>query len=186
MTDIVHEVRPGTLGATYSYRLGDDGLYWQAGRTNGHIAYADVTRVELITYAAEGETQGQCKLKRRSGKPLRIRTHSFDGLGDLEDRTSTYRPFVRELCKRIAAAAPQARFLSGSTTMWYIWIVLLAVLGTVGVFLLLAILGAPPLAFDLMFGLLVVAGIIPFVWRQIRRGGQNDFDPQDPPAEFFA
>lgn len=98
----------------------------------------------------------------------------------------TYRPFIRELCKRVASAAPQARFLSGSNIMWYIWIVLLVFLGSVSVLLLFALLGGPPLAFHLMFGLLLMAVLIPIVWRQIRRGGQSDFDPQDPPAEFFA
>ncbi len=185
MTTVVHEVRPSTLGATYTYRLEDDGLRWEAGRSKGQIAYADITHVRLVTYVAEGETQGQCKLKQRSGRPMRIRTHHFDGLGNLEDRTLTYRPFIRELCKRVASAAPQARFLSGSNIMWYIWIVLLVFLGSGSVLLLFALLGGPPLAFHLIFGLLLMAGLIPFVWRQIRRGGQRDFDPQDPPAEFF-
>lgn len=186
MTTIVHEVRPSLLGATYSYRLEDDVLHWQAGRSKGHIAFADITRIRLVTYVADGETQGQCTLKQRSGKPLKIRTHHYNGLGDFENRTPTYRPFIRELCRRVATASPQARFLAGSTVMWYVWIALIVLCSVVSVLLVLALLGGAPSLFELMFGLTIMVGAIPFVWRQIRRGGQNEFDPQDPPTEFFA
>lgn len=185
MTTIVHEVRPSLLGATYSYRFEDDALHWQAGRSKGQIAFADITRIRLVTYVADGETQGQCTLKQRSGKPLKIRTHHYNGLGDFEDRTSTYSPFIRELCRRAATASPQARFLAGSSAMWYVWLAILVLCCSVSVLLLLALSGGAPSWIGMMLGLAFMATAIPFVWRQFRRGGQKDFDPQDPPADLL-
>jgi hypothetical protein len=56
----------------------------------------------------------------RNGRKIDIDNAHFAGIGNFEDRSETYVPFVRAALARIRALAPEARARAGSATMSYV------------------------------------------------------------------
>ena len=110
------------------------------------------------------------------------RSHHYMGLNRFEDRSHTYAPLIGELCRRVAAVHPNARFIAGSTGMWFVYLMLVVLMSGLGILLLLV-----PL--ETLFSMTGAAGaliaLVMFgstVWRMMRKGKGRDFDPQQPPA----
>ncbi|AKI01531.1 hypothetical protein IMCC20628_02836 [Hoeflea sp. IMCC20628] len=134
---LLHSVRNGLMDKESLFALEPDRLFWSGKSGTDSVAYADIISVRLTSYSisargSEG-THYQAKVSRRGGRSIKIRSHHYVSLGNYENRSDSYAPFIRELCRRIASHAPKARFFSGSTALWVFWIVaaLLFVLGAV-------------------------------------------------------
>lgn len=183
MTKTEHIVRASMLDTARTYHIGDDALNWQDDRTNGRIAFTEVAKIVLIDYPSIGGSQGQCVVRSRSGKKLKIRSHHYESLGSFEDRSLTYRHFVRELCRRVAVAAPDARFVTGSTVLWFVWLTLLVLCALVGSLVVWALVGEVSFPLGSVAAIAVLIAFGPIVWRMVREGPSQSFDPNDPPFE---
>jgi hypothetical protein len=128
-----------------------------------------------------GGEQFQCTVRGRKGGKVKIRSHHYRSLGNFEDRSGTYAPFIRELVHRISARSSQARFLAGSSVTWAVWLTLAVLWVGVVVLLIAALLdGATlPRAGIAAIVICLIAG--PFIWRRIRQGSGREFDPAHPP-----
>lgn len=127
MTAPAHSVRNGLADKERSFTLDEDALCWtDAGGGKGRMPNADVRDMRLIAYTSPiGETF-QCTLRGTSGK-VKLRSAHYASLNNFENRTATYAPFVRALAGKIAAAAPDAKFIAGSTGLWIAAIVVCAI-----------------------------------------------------------
>ena len=145
------------------------------------IPYSDIKSVRVIDYANFGEVHGQCTVKARGQGSLKIRSHHFVSIGKFENRSGTYVPFVRELCRRVHAANPEAQFLRGSGWIQALWAGVLVVSGLGAVLSFAAVINGGQ-DFQMAAGFLlgfVVATIVS--WRWCMRSKPDLFDPMEPP-----
>lgn len=180
LAEFTHLVRPHWLSGVQTYELEDDGLSVRAGAGVKRIPYAEVEGFSLISYANAGQ-QSQCTIRTRSRGKLNVRSHHFVALGRFEDRTATYTPFVRELCRRVHAKNPGARFIQGSRAIQIIW--LIALVGAAFAWFAW-IAAAREGAHDVWTSALSFAALVFFTVlgvRGFRSNAPQDFDPSDPP-----
>ena len=115
-------------------------------------------------------------------------SHSFHRLGEYENQSQAFTPFVRALCAEAARLAPKARFEAGSGRVAGVFLGAMALLG-IGVLLLLLVAlraGASGLGLDLAArlacGLLLMVAIQPW----ISGAGVHRFDPLAPTPSALA
>lgn len=185
MSEPTHTVRNSLADKERTFMLGPDALRWTDAGGAGRLAYEDVRDMRLIAYTSPiGETF-QSTLRGRNGSKIKLRSAHYRSLNNFEDRTVTYAPFIRALAPRIAAAAPDAKFIAGSTSLWIVWLILGVLCLGVALLLLLSLFeGLPPAgAWVIAIGVCIAAA--PFAWRRIREGGARNFDPAAPPPELI-
>ena len=185
MTEPTHTVRNSLADKARTFMLGPDALRWSDASGEGRLAYEDVRDMRLIAYASPiGETF-QCTLRGRKGDKVKLRSAHYESLNNFEDRTATYAPFIRALAPRIATAAPDAKFIAGSTTLWIVWLVIgVLCLGVVLLLILSLFEGLPPIgAWVIAVGVCIAS--VPLAWRRMREGSAHSFDPAAPPPELI-
>ncbi|MDD5365482.1 MAG: hypothetical protein PHR30_09100 [Gallionellaceae bacterium] len=102
-----------------TYTVADDALLWRDGKGGaGQVAYADLAEVRL-SYAPTRVQKNRYFLTLSTGHDaaLQISNENYLGLADFQDCSPSYRIFVTELHRSIAAANPGVRFEAGSTGM---------------------------------------------------------------------
>ena len=185
MAELQHAVRIHLFARECVYRLGAEALHWRGGDAEGQAAYGEIVKVWLMRYTGGGGETGQCVVTFKSGKSVKVRSHHYVSLGQFESRAETYVPFVRALCARVASANPQAAFVSGSTALRRVWLVvlllLLAVLLVVGMAAYDGELAWSSGALFLVFWI----GSALFAWRSLQANRLQSFDPGKPPVEGF-
>ncbi len=183
-----HSVRNSLRDRETAFRLGDDALTWDNGGEQGSIPYQDIEHLNLITYGADAADpaaiHGQLIIRTRTGPTLKLRSHHLKGLGSFDNRSATYVPFVRELCRRAAAANPEAHFVSGSSGLRTLWLVIAVLVGLVSLALGLALIGEGFRA-DLLAGGLLTAYLSWTSFKRFRAFRAATFDPADPPDALF-
>lgn len=179
MTELSHRVRASLLTKERLYRLGPQALCWTENGAEHQIAYSDLTQMRLISYASYGGLQGQCTLKDSAGGKVLLRSHHYESLGSFDDRSATYRPFVSELARRIAASNADARFIAGSRALWFAWLVVLMLIFLVLVLVVIGLLEKASLPIRLLGGLIPILIFAPITWNMVRRNKQKTFDPTD-------
>ena len=185
MTELTYVFRASLLAKDQTFRFGADALHWQDEKVEGQMALAEIVLVRLIKFPSFGGDQHYCDVRDQSGAKVRIRSHHYKSMGAFEDRSETYVPFVRELILRVASASPQAKFIAGSSRMWYLWLGLLVLSVVVAVLLVMALLGGASLSGGIIGPIVVFAILGPGMWRLVRRGREREFDPDNPPAELL-
>ncbi len=133
MIEIQYSSRPNAFSPEQVLRLeGDSLILIEQGKAK-QLALADVVRVRLLvspglrSYGNEVmPVSGICKLRTRDGGKRTLTSLHYRGIGQIEDRSDSYAPFIEALLPRIAAANPAAVFLSGmSMGLWILWIFVL-------------------------------------------------------------
>ncbi|WP_439540988.1 hypothetical protein [Hyphomicrobium sp.] len=182
MTELAHSVRPHLFSDVRTYTLGNDALAVHHGESGKRVPYADIASVRLISYASVDGPQEQCTIATRAHGKIVVRSHHFVSTGEFEDRSATYAPFVRDLCRRIHAANTKARFIRGSAGLQAGWFVVLACAaigwaiwiaavyeGVVGVWQAASV-----------FALLALASFLGF--HAFKGNRVEEFDPFNPPV----
>jgi KDO2-lipid IV(A) lauroyltransferase len=115
MADLSYAYRPSALSPERVYKLSPDGIAWTSGGRGGFLAYGDIKRVRVFKarFIGSSATYWNCEIEPRSGRTIRVGAGHRAGFNAVEDRTSTYIPFVKELEARIAAANPELRVEMG-------------------------------------------------------------------------
>jgi hypothetical protein len=117
---------------------------------------------------------------------------SFTGVGRVEDRRASFRPFVEALNLELAGEPNAARivFIQGSNLSAYTALILLIMLVIIGVLLVMALLGAMMDGQGLssfswgFLPCLVTLWAGRMVWRTWRLNRQSHYDPKAVPATF--
>jgi len=185
MNELRHAVRANAFEKERTFRLGEEVLYWEEPGAGGRMAYADVREVQLNPDLKFATDRARCALRDRAGIVVTLTSHHFEGLGVYRDRTDTYTPLVRMLLRRVANAAPDARFVSGSTTKLAMVLALGSIFVILAALMVMALAGAA----SLQLGALIVVGALvvlaPVSWYVLSRCGTKPFDPTDPAPELI-
>ena len=186
MTEPAHTVRNSLIDKERTFSLGADALNWRDEAGEGHMAYADVRDMCLIGYTSLIGEARQCSLRGRGGGKVKIRSAHYRGLGNFEDRTETYAPFVAGLAKRVAARAPDAAFIAGSTGLRIVWLVLGVLCAIVVGLLVLSLFEGVPPAAPAIVAVAICIAAVPIAIRRVRSDRALRFDPEAPPRELLA
>jgi len=178
--------RPSLLGAAWEFKLAGDGIDWSAGRKAGHIPFRTVRRLRMSYRPASMQSYRFMTELWADGAPkLEILSSSWKSLVELERLDKPYTAFVAELHRRIALAAPPARFEQGSHPLLY-WPGLIAF---VSVSLGLAWLIVRALQVDAKGGAVFVGiFLVVCLWQGgnfFRRNRPGLYRPEAPPAELL-
>ncbi len=112
--------RPSLLGAPHQFVLRDDRIEWTAGSKSGRVLYRDIRRMRLSFRPASMQSHRFMTEIWAPGAPkLQILSSSWKSMVEQERLDKPYAVFVAELHRRIAAAAPPARFEQGSNPILY-------------------------------------------------------------------
>jgi hypothetical protein len=178
--------RPSLLGAPHRFVLGDDRIDWTVGGKSGRVPYRDIRRIRLSFRPASIQSQRFMTEIWAIGAPkLLILSSSWKSMVELERLDKPYAAFVAELHRRIAAAAPPARFERGTNPIlfWPGLIVFAAV--SLG----LASLIVRALQSHAVSGAAFIGGfMLLFMWQGgnfFRRNRPGLYRPEAPPAELM-
>jgi hypothetical protein len=178
--------RPSVLGAVREFKLAGDGIDWSAGHKAGHIPFRAIRRLRMSYRPASMQSHRFMTELWADGAPkLEILSSSWKSLVEQERQDKPYTAFVAELHRRIARAAPAARFEQGSHPLLY-WPGLIAF---VGVELGLAWLIVRALQVDAKGGAAFIGVFLAlFLWQGgnfLRRNRPGLYRPEAPPAELL-
>lgn len=177
-----HSVRNAVTDTERTFSLGPDRINWTENGTPQSIRYADISAINLITYAGAGATIAQATVTTRDGGTIKIRSHHYKGLARFENRRASYGEFMRELCRRVAEAAPDAKFTHGNTLFMLMWVGAALLMVTLAIFVVVIAVQTGDLPLMAIF-IILVGG--PIAVREVLKGGRKEFDPRDPPGKFL-
>jgi hypothetical protein len=174
--------KPSLMGAPFELWLRPDALEWRAGRQEGRIPYARVTRIRLSFRPVTMQTRRFVTDIWWSGGPrLTIASTSWRSMIEQTAQDRAYGAFVRELNARVARAGAAAAFETGTPAVLY-WpgLVVFA-----AVTLALAALTVHALAVGAWAGAALVGGFLGlFLWQSgsyFRRNRPGRYRPDAPP-----
>ena len=104
MADFKHISRRSPIFDEVSYELSENGLVFEVEQESKTIPYTEIQSLRLL--AAPGFGWGANRKSGKSGEllivtkdlhKLRIPSHDFKSFGKIENNSSSYNPFVRDL-----------------------------------------------------------------------------------------
>jgi KDO2-lipid IV(A) lauroyltransferase len=115
VSDAHYRFRAGISTPERLYALAPHHLEWQSHGRQARLPYDQISIVNVFKsrFWGASATYWTCLLTTRSGQRIRLGAASRVGFRRVEDRTSTYIPFIKELEARIASANPDAHFVKG-------------------------------------------------------------------------
>ena len=183
---IAYAYRPSLLGAAWEFVLTDTGIDWVAGSKSGRLPFRNIRTVRMSYKPASMQPHRFVTELWADGAPkLQIVSISWKSMVEQERLDPHYSAFIRELHRRLALAAPQARFEQGSNPLKY-WPGLI-------VFVIMALALAALLARGLAAGAWQGAGIVSvflalFLWQGgnfFRRNRPGVYRPDALPPEVM-
>lgn len=185
MAGPTHEVRNSLIDSTRHFGVEDDGLTWEEGDRRDSRRFQDIKSVHLIAYPGYGGKHLQCTLTDRKGKKIKIRSHHYISLGNFQNRSQSYGPFVQLLTAGLGLHGQSVTFYCGSKIMRAVWAVLfwLSILVLVGY--LFAIIGGVALSWATIATIAIFVTLLPTSWAMIRQNKPETFDPNAPPPDFL-
>jgi hypothetical protein len=183
---LAYSYRPSLLGAAWEFRLAGDGIDWSAGRKSGHLRYRDIRRVRLSYRPTSMQSHRFLTELWAEGAPkLEILSTSWRSMAEQVRMDGPYAAFITEFHRRIAQAAPPARFEQGSTPLLY-WPGLIVF---AGVAFGLALLIVRALQADTKAGAAFVGCFfLLMLWQGgnfFRRNRPGVYRPEAPPADLL-
>lgn len=182
MPSVTHEVRNSLIDPTRTFKLDENGVSWSEPKGSQQRGYSDITSVHLISYPNTGGLQYQCTLADRTGKKTKIRSHHYVSLGNFEDRSDSYGPFIRELVARLGSQGHAVKFYQGSNIMRAVWTVLFTLSVLILVGYVFALIGGAGRSWGVIAPMTVIALFLPVTWTMIGRSVAGTFDPKTPPS----
>lgn len=178
--------RPSVVGAPREFRLAGDGLDWAVARKSGHIRFSDVRRLRLSYRPTSMQSHRFMTELWAIGAPkLEILSSSWKSMIEQQRLDRPYATFVTELHRRIALAAPPARYEQGSNPLLY-WPGLFVF---TGLMLGLAVLAVRALQADTKAGAAFVGVfLLLLLWQGgnfFRRNRPGVYRPEAPPADLL-
>lgn len=128
--DPIYAYKRSLVGAAFVYRLAPDAIEWSMGSRVIRVPYDRIRRVRLSFRPLTLQNQRfLAEIWPAGGAKMEIASTSWKSLVEQERLDASYRAFVTELHRRLAAAAPNARYVTGSPPLLY-WPGALVFLGT--------------------------------------------------------
>jgi hypothetical protein len=128
MSGVVYQSRAGKYAGERSYQQTDKGLLWREGAQSGILPYAEIRKIRVFgapNLVIDGVALPPfkiCAISPRTGGALTLSGNHYVRFGVIEDRSSTFAPFVAALIQRVSAANPDTVFVSGMPiSVWSAW-----------------------------------------------------------------
>jgi hypothetical protein len=181
-----YSFRPSMLGAPREFRLASNGLYWVVARRSGHIRFNDIRRLRLTYRPTSMQSHRfMTELWAQGAPKLEILSSSWKSMIEQQRLDRPYTAFITELHRRIALAAPPARFERGSNPLLY-WSGLIVFTGLT---LALALLAVRALQSDTKAGAAFVGVfLLLLLWQGgnfFRRNKPGVYRAEAPPVELM-
>jgi len=126
---ISYAYRPALLGAPWEFKLAGDSIDWAAGSKSGHVSFRNIRQVRISYRPSSMQSHRFMTELWADGAPkLEILSSSWKSMVEQERLDKPYAEFVAELHRRLARAAPPARYEQGSHPLMY-WPGLVAFVG---------------------------------------------------------
>ena len=111
----VHYIyKPSIAGSPQSFELTEQGLSFKAGFRSGVWRYSDIARIRLIYRPVSMLAHRfRADLQHKDGKKLTIVSASWAGIVALTPQNDSYRAFIEDLHRRIAAERSDVVCLAG-------------------------------------------------------------------------
>jgi len=133
MLEPTYTVRAGLWSFETVYQLDFESLVWRNARHDGRVSYSAIHKVQVykVRFIGSRKTYWRCVLHYGRGRKLRLQAAHHLGSRQIEDRTTSYIPFIKRLEARIVAANPKVAFRKDRhwLTVWDSALGVLLVLG---------------------------------------------------------
>jgi len=117
---VAYAYRPSLLGAPWEFTLTGDGINWVVGSKSGRVPFRNVRRLRMSYKPASMQPHRFVTELWAEGAPkLQIVSSSWKSMVEQERLDRPYAAFITELHRRIALAAPPARFEQGTNPFSY-------------------------------------------------------------------
>lgn len=181
-----YSYRPSLLGAAWTFKLDERGIDWTAGAKSGRVLYDKVRRVRMSFRPMSMQSHRfATEIWAEDGTRLTIVSTSWKSMVEQERQDRPYSAFVRELHRRIAAAAAPLRCEQGKNA-WLYWpgVVVFAAIALGLAFLIVRALQAHAAAGAAFVGVFLLL----FLWQGgnfFRRNRPGIYRPEAPPGELM-
>jgi hypothetical protein len=166
--EVAHAIEPDALVVVYE----------KTGKRDV-VAFQDITTLNLRQELPGAWTM---RLSRKRGSTLTIPARHFVAFGQFELRAAEYRAFVDALHRASRAVNPRIRYVTGSSGLYVLGLVLLVFNAVFAVLIAYGFAtGTPPrlrVLGILPLGVLVAAAFV-------KQGRAKPYDPAAPPAAFL-
>lgn len=178
--------RVSAFGAPRTFSLTGDGVDWAAGSSSGHIPLGNIRRIRMSYWPGNLQSHRFMTELWAVGAPkLKILSTSWKSMVEQERLDQLYSDFVAELHRRMALAAPGARFEQGQHPLRYWPGLIVFAVASLG----MAALLVRALVADAEAGAAFVAAfLLLFLWRGgnfFRRNRPGFYRPESLPAELM-
>lgn len=185
MSDLMHEVRNSLADATRAFRLEPDAVSWREGDRQERLLYSEIASLHLSSYSDLQELQRQCTLTDRAGKTLKIRSHHYVSLGNFEDRTATYAPFIRALIDRLAGEGSPVAFEQGSRIMGLVWTAIFWLSAIMIVGFVALLFSGDGFSLGALVPIAILLGFVAFSRVMMGQSKAGSFDPKSPSSDLL-
>lgn len=148
--------------------------------------YGDIAEIRLLFDPTRFDTERhRCDVTLRDGTRAAFWSTHYVSVGEFEDRGGSYRPLVRQLVARVAAANPNCQFRAGKRPLVY-WAeqIFLAAMAALLIWVL-ALVGGSGLSELVLVKLGIVVALIPLALRYARRNRPRAFQPAAVPPDVL-
>jgi hypothetical protein len=118
-TDPHYAYKPSLMGAASQFWLRPSGLEWQIRSASGLVPYGRIERVRMSFRPMTAQSYRFLTEVRARGARMTIVSSSWKSMFEQERQSDTYRAFVTELHRRIAAADGTTQFVAGYAAPLY-------------------------------------------------------------------
>ncbi len=191
MSEVAYQFRSGRHTDERSYQQTDKGLLWHEGVQSKILPYADIRKIRIFgspNPTIDGVVLPDfkvCAISGRTGPTLILSSNHFVRFGVVEDRSSTFAPFVTALIQRVSVANPDAVFVGGMpVSVWSAWAVVSALLILALGLIVMVLVELVPKGEDLVtielsvLMLVALLPCLPLILRMLVRGWPRRFFPR--------
>ena len=116
-----YQFRSSILKKEVSYGLNGQALILPDGHS---LDFTDIKLVRVYKLRGAGVLSGtkRCVIRPAHGRPIVLVSVHFVSLGNFEDRSGQFKPFVDALIQQVAVANPNTIFVEGfPMALWWLW-----------------------------------------------------------------
>ncbi|MDQ8728530.1 hypothetical protein [Bradyrhizobium sp. LHD-71] len=178
--------KPSVAGAPQTFELTGQGLSYKSGYRSGDWRYADVARIRLsyrpVSMLAH---RFRADLQHKDGGKLTIISATWAGIVALTPQNDSYRAFIEELHRRVAAERSGVVCLAGTNKVVFALscAVFAAVMIALAVMFVRALMTGEHMAALFMLGFAAWFGW--YTGRMLMRNKPRSYDPAHVPRELL-
>lgn len=184
--NLQYSYKPSLVGMARQFELRDGGLWWQSGGKSGLWAYDRIAAIQLSYRPVSMQSRRfRADIVYADGGGVRLYSTTWQSVALMAPQNDSYRAFIEELHRRLAAANSNAVLLGGINPTIYLVCQCLAAL--VGI--AMAGLIVRGVMIGQFAGLIFLAGFAAiFAWQIggfLRRNKPRYYQPDDLPKELL-